>query len=410
LSSGPTIILDYNPTTPNKLVDLALDLTNSHIYFTQGNAETGNPRKIMRVNMDGTNETEIVNTSLEEPFGIDLDLANSKVYFTTNEPSTGNDARLYRVDYGSNTPELLFSLSTVSPAQYIRDVKIDPVNDIVYWSVGGIDVAPGTIYFNDLNEPAPFASPSSFTFPGEPRGIDLDLLNNKIYWVCRGANDGNTPPMIMRANLDGSTIENIFIVTMFPVGFPPGPPGSAFIALDLRSAATVCITPPTADAGVDQTICETDAATLSGVIGGAATSITWTSTGDGGFNDDTNANTFYTPGSNDISNGSVTLTVSTNDPDGPGPCIAASDNIIITFLLIPTANAGLDQTICEGDIVLLSGSIGGSASSMTWTTMGDGSFDDPTSLTATYTPGPLEILNSGINLAITTDDPDGLGS
>lgn len=233
LLSGPDILLDYNPVSANSMADLALDVTAGHIYFTHGNAETGALHKIGRVNIDGSADVELIDLGTdEEPFGIDLDLANGKIYYTTNFPATGVQRSLWRADLDGSNVELIYQ--DFGGVEYFRDVKIDPINQRVYWSSGAEDTAPGTIFSNDINEAAPFTTPDSFTFAGEPRGIDLDLVNNKIYWVCRGANNGATPPQIMRASLDGSFIESVFTVTIFPAGFPPGPPGSSFIALDLR--------------------------------------------------------------------------------------------------------------------------------------------------------------------------------
>ena len=75
-----------------------------------------------------------------------------------------------------------------------------------------------------------------------------------------------------------------------------------------------------------------------------------------------------------------------------------------TFIFIgsdATANAGDDQEICFTDTVTLSGSIGGSADSQQWTTDGDGTFDDDTSLTAVYTPGAGDISFGGATLTLT---------
>lgn len=402
LSSGPTKLLDYNPSSANSLVDLALDLANGHIYFTHGKAETGFANKIARVNIDGTNDVELINLGFEEPFGIDLDLVNGKIYYTTNLLGTGLDARLYRANLDGSNPEELFYSNTGFPYSYIRDVKIDPVNEIVYWSFGGEDVPGGEIYFNDLNEAAPFAAPSSFSFSGEPRGIDIDLYNNKLYWVCRGADDGITPPMIMRSDLDGANIENIFTVTMFPPGFPPGPPGSAFIALDLRGLIISCASPPSTSAGVDQTICEGEIVSLVAIIGGSATTIIWNTSGDGNFDNANSLTPQYTPGTNDITTGTVILTATTDDPDGAGNCTAISDDLMLTIEAIQISNAGVDQAICLTDVAVLTGNIGGSAIAANWTTNGDGSFDNSSSLTTNYTPGSFDISTGSSTLTLTT--------
>jgi hypothetical protein len=79
----------------------------------------------------------------------------------------------------------------------------------------------------------------------------------------------------------------------------------------------------------------------------------------------------------------------------------------ITINPAATVNAGPDQTVCwDNPVTTLAGSIGGSASSATWS--GAGSFA-PTAgtLNATYTPTPGEIAAGTATLTLTTDDPAG---
>ena len=81
----------------------------------------------------------------------------------------------------------------------------------------------------------------------------------------------------------------------------------------------------------------------------------------------------------------------------------------------PTADAGPDQAICDGQPASLIGSIGGSAISSVWSTDGDGTFDDPASLTATYSPGPQDKISGEVSIYLSafaeqhniSSDPDG---
>ncbi|MBZ9728414.1 hypothetical protein LB467_01835 [Salegentibacter sp. JZCK2] len=84
----------------------------------------------------------------------------------------------------------------------------------------------------------------------------------------------------------------------------------------------------TVDAGADQIICSNETASMNAVLGGGATSGIWTTSGSGSFSNNT-PTAVYTPSSNDVSTGAVTLTYTTNDPDGP--CMAVSDSIILTI-------------------------------------------------------------------------------
>jgi gliding motility-associated-like protein len=164
----------------------------------------------------------------------------------------------------------------------------------------------------------------------------------------------------------------------------------------------------TASAGSDASICEGSSYTLSGSIGGGASSLTWSSNGSGTFDDATSATATYTPSVTDITNGNVTLTLTTNDP--AGPCSESSDAMVLTIEPAAIANASADAIICSGTVYTLSGLIGGGASSLTWTSNGSGTFDDNTSANAIYTPSSSDILSGSITLTITTNDPAGFCS
>ena len=180
-----------------------------------------------------------------------------------------------------------------------------------------------------------------------------------------------------------------------------------------NSALPVTITaynPRTVNAGVDQTVCSSSPnVTLAGTKGGSASSstVTWTTSGTGTFDNANSLTAVYTVSAADISAGSVTLTLTTDNT--PGPCIAVYDQMVITINPRATANANIDQTVCAGSPdVTLAGSIGGSATTATWTG-GTGTFNpDNTSLTAVYTPSAAEITAGTVTLTLTTDDPAGV--
>ena len=180
-----------------------------------------------------------------------------------------------------------------------------------------------------------------------------------------------------------------------------------------NSALPVTITaynPRTVNAGVDQTVCSSSPnVTLAGTKGGSASSstVTWTTSGTGTFDNANSLTAVYTVSAADISAGSVTLTLTTDNT--PGPCIAVSDQMVITINPRATANANSDQSVCAGSPdVTLAGSIGGSATTATWTG-GTGTFNpDNTSLTAVYTPSAAEITAGTVTLTLTTDDPAGV--
>jgi PKD repeat protein len=162
---------------------------------------------------------------------------------------------------------------------------------------------------------------------------------------------------------------------------------------------------PKVNAGPDQTVCAGSTVILGGSVSGSATSVIW-SGGAGTFNpDNTSINTIYTPTTTEVATGSILLTLTTNDPIGP--CVSASDQMQIFINPVATVNAGPDQIICAGDQIKLDGTIGGSATSGTWTG-GTGAFSpNTTTANATYIPSLSETTAGNVTLTYSTDDPAG---
>jgi gliding motility-associated-like protein len=114
---------------------------------------------------------------------------------------------------------------------------------------------------------------------------------------------------------------------------------------------------PTVNAGNDIAICAGQFASLSGAIGSTATSSLWSTT-TGSLVDATSLTSNFDPG---IPSGTVTLTLTTNDPNGP--CPAASDQVIITVNALPIVNAGADLVVCPSQTATLTAT---GASTYTW--------------------------------------------
>ncbi len=158
----------------------------------------------------------------------------------------------------------------------------------------------------------------------------------------------------------------------------------------------------TVNAGNDTTICASSFAVLNGSFGGGATSVSW-SGGNGTFEpNNITPDAVYTPSADEIADGSVTLTLTSNDPTGP--CDPITDQILITIDEAPTVNAGIDDRVCEGSTIILNGAIGGSATSATWSSISSlGSFSDATTLNPVYTHEPG--YTGADTLILTTNDP-----
>ncbi len=196
-----------------------------------------------------------------------------------------------------------------------------------------------------------------------------------------------------QADINAAFIQ-ITLTSNDPIGPCPAATSSFNLSINLN---------PTANAGADFVSCSNVPVQLNGVIGGGASSLTWS--GNGTFNNANLPNAQYTPTAAELSLGTATLTLTTDDP--AGPCNSLTDQVIITFTLPATSNAGADQTICQGTNATLSGSYGGAATSAIWSTSGTGTFSNVNSLTATYTPSITDITNGSVILTLTTNDPAG---
>lgn len=113
--------------------------------------------------------------------------------------------------------------------------------------------------------------------------------------------------------------------------------------------------PPLVDAGPDQQICVGGIFSALNATASNYSSIMWTTSGDGTFSNNTVLNPFYLPGPNDILNGSVTLAITAY---GDYPCPESQDQLVLNIFPLPNADAGPDQSICQGESATLTASGG----------------------------------------------------
>jgi hypothetical protein len=74
-------------------------------------------------------------------------------------------------------------------------------------------------------------------------------------------------------------------------------------------------------------------------------SVLWTTSGNGSFSSASSLTPIYTPGVTDITTGTATLTLTAS---AVSPCtVSSSDTKILVIQKLPTANAGIDATICQ---------------------------------------------------------------
>jgi hypothetical protein len=126
-------------------------------------------------------------------------------------------------------------------------------------------------------------------------------------------------------------------------------------------------------------------------------SVLWTTSGDGFFQNPRQLRAGYLRGQQDISNGSVDLTLTVY---GYLEGSLASDEMTLYIDSILHVNAGGDSTICFNYNYQCQG-LAGNYTSLEWTSSGDGSFSDPNSLDPMYFPGDQDTLNGFVELSLT---------
>ncbi len=154
---------------------------------------------------------------------------------------------------------------------------------------------------------------------------------------------------------------------------------------------------PTASAGNDATICETDNYQPLATVTGTVTGVEWQTSGTGTFSSATALNPIYTPSQADIEKGSVKLVVVAI---GSGVCSNASDEMILDIERKAVINAGTDGWICENDMYYLAEASVSNSENVLWSTSGSGTFNDVNLVNATYFPSSSDVINGSVVLTL----------
>ncbi|MDF2456473.1 MAG: large protein, partial [Cytophagaceae bacterium] len=169
------------------------------------------------------------------------------------------------------------------------------------------------------------------------------------------------------------------------------------VNVTLTAVPTVTVPPSTTVCTTTPTVNLAPGSNITVASGGV-----WTTTGTGTFspNNTYASNPSYIPSTADLLLPSVVLTLTTT---GNGQCQAYSSPLTVNFDRQPTVTASPDRTvICSGNVVNFI-SFSTNATGVLWTKNGaDGTFDDDTSATPVFTPGPNDIANGGMIFTVTT--------
>lgn len=115
---------------------------------------------------------------------------------------------------------------------------------------------------------------------------------------------------------------------------------------------------PEVFAGQAPSVCYGTSVELNDATAVNYSSLLWTSSGDGAFDDATVLHPVYVPGAGDLANGSAILTLTAN---GIAGCQPSSNNAALTINPLPTVTISGSQTVCEGQPATLVFTLTGTA-------------------------------------------------
>ena len=202
------------------------------IYWTH--PESG----IHRSSLDGSNVEQLVIPDLRHPDKIALDIARGKIYWTD-----GAIASIYRSDLDGSNLETLVEGYGHPGWSGITDIALDLDAGKIYWTVW---YSHGDYFvYEYLRANLDGSDIENFSYDNnvfvEGRSIALDVAGGKIYWMS-----SLQPYGIQRANLDGSNVENV-ITAPGLLGYPTE------IALDVARGKIYWTNPdPDEEAGTIQ--------------------------------------------------------------------------------------------------------------------------------------------------------------
>jgi hypothetical protein len=150
-------------------------------------------------------------------------------------------------------------------------------------------------------------------------------------------------------------------------------------------------------AGTDASICQTGTYQCQGSAT-KYTTLAWSTSGSGTFDNPAQLNAIYTPSAGDIAAGTVSLTLTVT---GFSTGEIATDEMVLTFNAPATAYAGNDGITCEGSPFQITGSSATNYHTVHWRSFGDGIFNDISVLMPTYIPGPNDVTSGNVKLTLT---------
>ncbi|MBL7834973.1 MAG: PKD domain-containing protein, partial [Cyclobacteriaceae bacterium] len=422
-ATGSTLVVGSTYTTGQMITQTLTNLTNAPttVTYTFSVSANGcnNPvqqQTTVIVNPSPTMSINNITASI---------CSGTAVNITLNSPTSGAILRLTSVNYNGVTGTLL-APQNYTPGSIITESLINPTNGpltVTYnfdVSANGCSTA-GPFTTSVIVKPSPVFTITNAA-PQVCEGTQTDITLNTLTvggQVRLDAVNYNGATGTLTAGqlfTDGQKITEVLVnPTNSPITVTYTFSVSATgCSNPVQQQTTVTITrSPTVSVPADYTICEPATIPLTGTIGASAVNGLWSIISGSGTLSATNVSgttvtANYSVAPADIG-GTVTLRLTTNDPDGPGPCAPVFDDITITINRAAKITAGIDLAQCRDQAsIALQGAITYAPAGVSWSG-GTGTFGAAASPTSVYNFNNPSEINTNVTLTLTANDPDGVG-
>lgn len=159
---------------------------------------------------------------------------------------------------------------------------------------------------------------------------------------------------------------------------------------------------PAVNAGPNKAVCSAQGNfVLNGTVTGGGNAGSWISSGSGTFSQNTAASASYSMSAQDISNGSVVFTLTSQNST---PCPEITDTVNVVINTQAQVQAGASQTVCSSvGSVQLGGLISGGTGAVQWSATGSGTYSPTnTDLSPVYIFTPVDILIGSLTFSLSS--------